>query len=214
MSTKELETLELAREKEVQKDIVQDLQKQEKDLRKQLQEKEKIANKLNSEIEKIIKAEQEKAQSKNIYSKLTPQDKLLSDSFKGNKGKLPWPTKYGVITETFGEHNHPVLKGVKTRNNGVDISTVSQAEVFAVYGGTVTKVLSILGANYTVIIRHGNYLTVYQNLASVQVKNGDKINNKQRLGILFADNEAENSILHFEIWEEMNKQNPEEWLSR
>lgn len=214
LTTKERETFELTKEKEQQKDLVADLQKKEKELRKQLKEKEKIAEKLNAEIEKLIRAEQEKMQSKNIYHKLTPQDKLVSDSFKSNKGKLPWPTKYGIITESFGEHNHPVLKGVKTRNNGVDISTSKNAEVTAVFNGTVTKVLTILGANFTVIVRHGNYLTVYQNLKTVDVKNGDKVSTKQKIGNLYTDENAENSILHFEVWEEMNKQNPEEWLSR
>lgn len=214
LSSKEREALELAKEKEQQNELVADLQQKEKELRKQLKEKEKIAERLNAEIEKLIRAEQEKMQSKNIYHKLTPQDKIVSDNFNTNKGKLPWPTKYGIITESFGEHNHPVLKGVKTRNNGVDISTNKNAEVTAVFSGTVTKVLTILGANFTVILRHGNYLTVYQNLKTVDVKNGDKVITKQKLGTLFSDEGAENSILHFEVWEEMNKQNPEEWLSR
>ena len=98
----------------------------------------------------------------NLYDQLTPEERLISNNFMENKGRLPWPTEKGVITEHFGVHQHPVLKGITINNNGVDIVTVPGAEARAIFDGVVSKVFAILGANYAVIIRHGNYLTVYQ----------------------------------------------------
>jgi septal ring factor EnvC (AmiA/AmiB activator) len=198
-----------------QKRLVTDLQKKEKELKLQLAEKEKIANKLESEIERLIalEAKAKKGKSNDIYSSLTPEEKLVSDDFQKNKGLLPWPTSTGVITGIFGEHDHPVLKGIKVRNNGIDISTRKGAEVRAMFKGEVTKVLAILGANYTVIIRHGNFLTVYQNLVDVTVKSGDHVNTKQVIGKVYSGANENASILHLEIWEELNKLNPADWLA-
>ena len=149
-----------------------------------------------------------------MYDQLTPEEKLISDNFQGNKGKLPWPTERGVVTSRFGKHQHAVLKQVTVQNDGIDISTVQGAEARALFGGVVSKVVAILGANYTVIIRHGNFLTVYQNLVNVRVKTGDRVTVKQVLGTVFTEEESNSTMLHIEIWKELNKQNPEDWLSR
>ena len=95
-----------------------------------------------------------------------------------------------------------------------DISTVKGAEVRALFEGEVTKIVAILGANYTVILRHGNFLSVYQNLVDLKVKQGDKVKTKQILGMVYTDNETNTTILHMEIWKESNIQNPEDWISR
>jgi len=126
---------------------------------------------------------------------------------------LPWPTEQGVITEHFGEHDHPVIKNIKVRNNGIDITTVSDSRARAIFTGDVSKVFTIKGANTTVIIRHGNYYTVYHNLKGVNVHPGDKVTTKQIIGKVYSDVKTGETILHFELWKEMEKQNPEEWLS-
>ena len=208
------ENRNLERERRNKDHMVKELSGQEMELKKKIAENNKIARRLEKEIAAIITAEASKGRSRNIYDQLTPEEKLISDNFQGNKGKLPWPTERGVVTSRFGKHQHAVLKQVTVQNDGIDISTVQGAEARALFGGAVSKVVAILGANYTVIIRHGNFLTVYQNLVNVRVKPGDRVTVKQVLGTVFTEEESNSTMLHIEIWKELNKQNPEDWLSR
>jgi murein DD-endopeptidase MepM/ murein hydrolase activator NlpD len=120
----------------------------------------------------------------------------------------------GVITGRYGLHQHPVLKQVTVNNDGVDISTVKGAEARALFDGEVSKIVSILGRNFTVILRHGNFLTVYQNLVELKVKQGDNVRVKQVLGTVHTDSETNSTILHIQVWKERSIQNPEEWISR
>jgi murein DD-endopeptidase MepM/ murein hydrolase activator NlpD len=178
-------------------------------LSKELEEKKELAKKLDKEIEDIIKKEAQKKSFKNLSSSET----LISSDFSKNKGKLPWPTKQGVITSKFGEHPHPVLKDVTIRNNGIDITTAPNSLVRVIFAGEITKVFSIKGANSTVIVQHGKFFTVYHNLIRVKVKAGDKVLVKDTLGEVYSDPKTGESTLHFEIWNELIKQNPELWLS-
>lgn len=204
----------LERERLDKDQMVRELSGQEKELKSKIAENRKIAKKLEKEITAIITAEAGKGRSRNMYDKLTPEEKLISDNFQGNKGKLPWPTERGVVTSRFGKHQHAVLKQVTVQNDGIDISTVQGAEARALFGGVVSKIVAILGANNTVIIRHGNFLTVYKNLINVKVKPGEVVSVKQVLGTVFTEEETNSTLLHIEIWKELNKQNPEDWLSR
>lgn len=212
LKSKENEIAKLGSEQFNQKDEFDKLVKKERQLRKDLAEKVKISNKLQKEMEALIKSELEK--KKNVVPKVREENRIISGNFKENRGKLPWPTDKGVIVNPFGEQHHPVLKGVMVQNNGVDISTYSNAKVYAIFEGEVKKVFSFLGANYTVIVRHGEFLTLYQNLVKVSVTPGEKIKAKQELGALFTDSDSKTSVLHLEIWEESNKLNPEVWLSK
>ncbi len=194
--------------------MVKELSGQEKVLKDKIEENKKIAKRLEKEISEIITAEAKKGKSRSMYDQLAPEEKLISDNFQGNKGKLPWPTERGVVTSHFGMHQHAVLKQVTIQNDGIDISTVQGAEARALFDGVVSKVFAFLGANYTIIVRHGNFLTVYQNLVNVRVKPGEKVKVKQVLGTVFTEAETNSTLLHIEIWKELNKQNPEDWLSR
>jgi septal ring factor EnvC (AmiA/AmiB activator) len=211
---KKNENHSLEQEKAGKNRLVSDLIKKENELKQEIEAKKKIADRLEKEIAAIIAEEARKARSRNIYEQLTPEEKLISDNFQGNKGKLPWPVERGIITQKFGEHPHPVLKQVTVDNDGVDIATIKGAEARASFDGEVSKIVAILGANYTVILRHGNFLTVYQNLVDLKVKQGDKVKVKQVLGTVYTDNEANNTILHMQIWKERSIQDPEDWLSR
>ncbi len=216
------ESRKLEVEKQEQKQTFQNLSKQEKELRKKLKEQEELTIKLKKEIERIIaeevrlaaeRARKRKSNVEGAFS-LTPEEKLIADIFEKNKAKLPWPTDRGVITGIFGEHPHPVLKGVTIRNDGVDINTYAGAQVRAIYEGVVSRVFVIPGANKTVILRHGNYLTVYSNLNEVFVKQGDKITTKQPIGIVYTDpKDNSKSVLQFQIWRENEKLNPQFWLA-
>lgn len=150
--------------------------------------------------------------STSVYD-LTPEEQTISNSFSSNKGKLPWPTERGVITSTFGEHPHPILTGIKTINNGVDITTTTGAYARAVFDGKVTGVVSIPGANKAVIVRHGEYLSVYSNLSTVFVSNGDKVKTKQNIGIIAVDEDDNKTELHLEIWKNKLLQNPASWIT-
>jgi murein hydrolase activator len=216
------ETHKLEREKQDQNSTYQNLTKQEKELRKRLKEQQQLAEKLKKEIERIIAeevrlaAERAKKSNKTVQGvfSLTPEEKLIADIFEKNKAKLPWPTDRGVITSSFGEHPHPVIKGVTIRNDGVDINTYSGAQVRSIYDGVVSRVFVIPGANKTVIIRHGNYLTVYSNLQDVFVKQGDKVSIKQPIGIVYTDpKDNTKSVIQFQIWRENEKLNPQFWLA-
>ena len=125
---------------------------------------------------------------------------------------MPWPITNGIITRKFGENNHPVLKGIKINNNGVDISATQNAQVKCIFEGIARKVVSIPGANLTVIVRHGNYLTVYSNLVDVNVQPGQRIARGETIGMVYNDQSKNENVLHLEIYHENQKLNPEEWL--
>ncbi|PLX07124.1 MAG: peptidase M24, partial [Marinilabiliales bacterium] len=114
---------------------------------------------------------------------------------------------------TFGEHEHSVIPGIKVRNNGIGISTHKGALARAIFEGEVSQVMDIPGANKVVIVRHGNYLTVYQNLDEVFVMKGDKIKAKQNIGKIHTKATDHTTTIHLEIWKETNKMNPSSWLS-
>ncbi len=203
------EKASMIRDEENATKLVSLLKQQEAELLKKIEKKKKFAEKLVKEIENIISKEAKK----NKLENLTPADKIISNEFIKNKGRLPWPTEKGLITDHFGEHDHPVMKNIKVRNNGIDITTIMSAKARAVFNGDVSKVFTIKGANTTVIVRHGNFYTVYHNLKNVTIHAGDKVATKQTIGEVYTDVKTGETIIHFEIWKEMEKQNPEEWLS-
>lgn len=142
----------------------------------------------------------------------------LSHSFEGNKGRLPWPVASGSISEGFGKNAHATLNNVYTNNNGIDISTSRNAQVRSVFEGEVTSVFSIPGAGKVVIIKHGNYRTVYSNLQEVYVSTGSKVSTKQSIGSLTVPEGSSMSIAHFEIHTvaggAVKCLNPSSWVSR
>jgi murein hydrolase activator len=199
----------LLTESERTDNIVKELRQKEKELLSELEKKKEIAKKLDKEIEEIIRNEAKKKK----LAALSKNEKLISGDFEKNKGKFPWPTDRGVVTGKFGEHPHPVLKEIKIRNNGIDISTGSKSAVRVIFNGVVSKVFTIKGANSTVIVQHGNFFTVYHNLVNVRVKAGDKVLTKDAIGEVFTDPKTGESVLHFELWKELEKLDPELWLS-
>lgn len=194
--------------------MVSNLNRRESQLKKEIEEKERIASELESRIREIIEEEARRLNSDNIYEALTPEQELVGEDFRNNRGKLPWPVDKGIITVGYGRQEIPGLRGSSVQNNGVDITSASGTEVRAVFEGEVTKVFAILGANYTVLIRHGEFLSVYQNLVNVRVKTGDKVLTKERLGEAFTDEKEDVATMHFEVWQERTILNPEEWISK
>ncbi len=185
---------------------VSQLKRKEIQLRKQLQDRKSAMEALNKEIAKLIAEESKKTIIRDArYIE-------LSEGFSGNKGKLPWPTEEGLIVSDFGEHEHPVIKGVKIRNNGVDIRTQSNAPVRAIYEGVIKKIVSIPGANVAVIVRHGDFLSVYSNLSKVSVKVDQHVETEQKIGEAFTDSEEGRGMMNLQIWKESDIQNPKDWI--
>ena len=214
MQEKEGEQEQLVGQRRQEAALINNLKSKEAQLRKEIEEKERIAGELEKRIREIIEEEARKLNSANIYSALTPEQELVGRDFEKNRGKLPWPVNKGIITVGYGNHEVPGLVGSNVKNNGIDITSSPGTEVRAVFEGDVTKVFAILGANYTVLIRHGEYLSVYQNLINVRVKTGDKVQTKQALGEAFTDSNENLASLHFEVWKERTILNPEEWISK
>ena len=188
----------------------------ERQLRTQLEAQRRTAQRLENEIKKLIDAtaKKMKASPTNLYEALTPEERLTANSFRGNRGRLPWPTERGTITGHFGINPHPFLKGIRTENNGIDITTVAEANVRNIFDGEVLRVVGIMGTNLTVMVKHGSYFTVYSNLVDVRVKQGDKVKHKDIIGKVYTEKGSKTAVLHFEIWEGMNKLNPVQWIGK
>lgn len=181
-------------------------------LSSEIRKQQSQVNKLQQRIQAIIAEEARK--NKKQPKSAAQQEYLakLSGRFDQNKGKLPYPVQGGVIVDRYGIHPHATQKGLMVNNKGVNIASTSGATVHAVFEGTITQIFFVQGLNNTVIIRHGNYLTTYSNLASVNVKTGDKIALNQVIGRLATSNNDDDCVLHFEIWKETENLNPEVWL--
>lgn len=199
---------EIQAEQKTQQSLVNDLGKEEKKLKSQLASTTEKKKKLDDEIARLIREEGNKMTSSGLSA--APETKALNEQFSANKGKLPWPVSRGLITDKFGEHPHPVLKGIMVQNNGIDIQAEEKAAVKSLFGGTVASVTKIPGYDYMVMVRHGLYFTVYSKVMSVSVKKGDTVTTGQVLGYLG----TEDPELHLEIWQDKTKLNPETWLSR
>jgi murein hydrolase activator len=244
LQSKKQEADQLNKEKTQQGQYLTTLQKKQKEFEKKLREQQQIEAQLSNEIQQIVEEEVRKARerarelarekareaakqsgkplgkpatksSEPTAYEMTPEEKLASGQFEQNKRRLPWPVERGVITDHFGVHEHPVLKNIQVKNNGIDISTVQGVKARAVFAGEVSRVFMVTGGNMAVIIRHGKYLTVYSNLVNVQVKSGDKVSIKQTIGTIGTDSDDESkTVLKFQIWKENEKQNPEDWIAR
>lgn len=187
------------------KKLVKQLSTNEKKYKKEIAQKRKEIDRLNREIQRILAAavKKDKGEEVNI---------VLTGEFEQNRGKLPFPVESGVIIEEFGEHNHPVYKNLKMPfNNGITISTSKKATVKSVFDGVVKQILIVPGYNQCVLIQHGSYFTFYCKLSNVKVKSGDKVKLGDEIGTLEATPEG-NSLLHFQIWNGTQKQDPQKWL--
>ncbi len=205
----------LAKDRKKRSEIVQDLKGKESSLRAEVKKSKAEQKRLNESIRKIIESElaAERASSAGEFA-LTPEGKIVSAAFESNRASLPWPVLRGVITGKFGKQSHPTLPGITFENNGIDISTEKTSAVLAIFAGTVSSVFPIPGAGQTVILSHGAFRTVYSNLEGVQLKKGDRIEAREKIGSVRPNNNQ--NVLHFEVWKvtgnSQTPQNPSTWL--
>jgi len=191
--------------------MVRSLNTKEKQLQKELEEKKRIALRIEKERSRIIEAERKKSS----VTALTPEQRLIGDNFLDNKGRLPWPVERGVITSHFGTHKHPILKYVTEKNDGIDITSSGRSKARSIFKGEVSVITAIQGANMTVIIKHGKYLSVYNNLVNVKVKKGDIVETKQEIGDVFPDPKDNYSCtIKFIIFDQTKFLDPEGWIAK
>jgi septal ring factor EnvC (AmiA/AmiB activator) len=226
---KKREEDKLHQEEDARKTEVAGLQKNAKKLQTEMDKKKKQAAALDREIEKIIAEEiakakkaaktdpkvVRKAETEGGYA-MTKEEQTLSSNFAGNKGRLPFPLKgnYRIISR-FGQQPYGEWKNTQYISNGIEIKTTPGNTAQAVFDGIVTRIFVVPGFQNSVIIRHGNYLTLYSYLEQVSVKQGDQVKTGQNIGKIYTDTEEGGStVLHFEIWKEQTKLNPEPWLNK
>ena len=236
LAEQEKQRADLEKEKQEQEKIANSLKKDKKQIAAEIKKKQQESKKIDAQIQKMIRDAIAEANRKTAAAKakanpktttvaetkkieestkivLTPEGQLISNNFKANKGRLPWPVEKGAITSGFGDQPHPVYKSLIIHNNGIDITTESGASARAVFGGEVTQIQKISPLKTAVIIKHGDFFTVYQNLSSVNVTVGDKVNAKQSLGKIRTDAEGK-TILRFMISQNITYTNPSQWISR
>jgi septal ring factor EnvC (AmiA/AmiB activator) len=220
-------------EMETKNRLLETLKGDESRLAHDLEAKQAAAAKLNSAIEKVIREEMERIRreersaaassaaastktpaGKTAEPTATPEVASISKDFQNNKGALPWPVKNGIITGFFGRQPHPTIPNIEIVNNGIDIRTDQGAQVRSVFEGLVVGTQFIPGFDYMVILQHGSYYTVYSNLESVSVKKGDKVAIKQVLGKVSTNPKTNASEVHFEIWKEKTRLNPQDWVGK
>ena len=210
------ENKELTGLKDKQRSVVRSLEKQEKQLRRDLEATKKAVAELDDLIAKIIKEELERAarearekegkKGKDVAS----ADVALSNSFEENKNKFPWPVS-GFISQQFGRQKHPVLKGIEIQNDGVNIQTKQGEEVHTIFNGEVSRVAFTPGMGNTIIVKHGDYFTVYTGLKDISVKQGQRVTTNQALGKILSNSDGI-SELRFQIRKNFDALNPQEWL--
>lgn len=186
----------------------------------QIKKKQQEADKIDREIDRLIReaiAESNRKAGNSSTSKgyaLTAEAKALAANFELNKGKLPWPVEKGVVKLGYGKQPSPIDKTVTINSNGVRIATEEGAKVRAVFDGEVTGIIILKNANPAIIIRHGNYFTIYKNLSKLFVKQGDKVSTKQIIGEVFTNKSNGETILGFGVNNNSNTENPANWCYR
>ena len=206
----------LNQEKNQQNRLFKNLIKSQKNYAIEINKKEKQTRLIDNEIKKLIQlaiAESNKDESSTNFA-LTPEGRLISTNFQANKGRLPWPVKEGVVVRRFGTQPHPVVRTTTINSNGISLETSSKSVVYSVFDGIVLSVYGFSGGNPGVLIRHGKYISNYQNLSSIFVKKGDKINANDEIGIVFTNESTGKTVLKFNIFNELKPENPSIWLDK
>ena len=223
----------LEKEKVEQQKIAKQIQKDKKNIVAEIKKKQQKSKKIDGQIQKLIRdaiaeanRKTAKAASSSTTTKadkkaiensvnivLTPEGKLISDNFKANKGRLPWPVEKGAITLGYGDQPHPVIRTIKVHSSGIEITTESGANARAIFDGEVTQVQFVSPQKIAVLIKHGDFFTIYQNLSSATVKVGDRVSTREIIGKIRTDGDAK-TMLKFMISQNTSYINPTPWLSR
>lgn len=205
LSSIEIEQESLQNEIVKRNNLISDISQNQSLLQKQISQYIEQSKELENKIVQLIEEERKKAFAAN--SRVD-----FSGDITSNKGKLSWPVSDFVIVSQFGQHEHPLYPAIIVNNNGVDLNLLSSTSVKAIAPGVVSRVIMIPGSNASIIVRHGSVLSVYSNISEVSVKKDEKVSSSTVLGKVFTGSGLNSRVLHFEIWVDDAKQNPEDWL--
>ncbi|MDI9256149.1 murein hydrolase activator EnvC family protein [Flavobacterium sedimenticola] len=230
----EKEKKELEKEKQEQEKIANQIKRDKGKIAAEIKKKQAETKKIDAQIKKMIResiaaanrktaaasakanpkitAAEKKAIETSSSIVLTPEGKIVSDNFKANRGRLPWPVEKGAISLGYGDQPHPVFKTLTVHNSGIEISTENGASARAVFSGEVTQIQQITPLKKAVVVRHGDFFTTYQNLSTVNVQVGDKVNAKETLGKIRTDSDGR-TVLKFIVMQNNTFFNPTTWLS-
>ena len=206
----------LTKEKNEQNYMFKNLIKNQKNYAAEINKKEKQSRLIDNEIQKLIRLailESNKNNNSTNFA-LTPEGRLISTNFQSNKGRLPWPVKEGVIIRRYGTQPHPVVRTTTINSNGISIATSPNSIVYSVFDGEVLSVYGFSGGNPGVLIRHGKYISNYQNLSSIFVNKGERIKANDEIGIVFTNESTGKTVLKFNIFNEIKPENPNIWLDK
>ncbi len=210
----------LDKDREQQQTLIKAIKTNLSQFTTQLKTKQLESNRIDKEIRKIIQAaiaasnkKAGKSSKLKVFS-LTPEQKILAANFTANKGKLPWPVVNGVVKLRYGNNPSPIDPSLTIKSNGVRIATSKGGQVRAVFDGVVQGIMTPKNGNNTIMIRHGNYITVYKNLSKFYVNKGDKVTTKQEIGEVITNKASGESILSFGIYKDSSTQNPSQWIYR
>ncbi len=225
----------LEKEKQEQEEVAKAIKKSKNQIASEIKKKQQETRQIDKQIDKLIRdaiaaankktaAAAKKANPKKVTAEktretetatkivLTAEGKVVADNFRANRGKLPWPVEKGFVSLGYGDQAHPVYKSLVVHNSGVEITTDQGASARAVFGGEVIKVMVLSPVNRAVMIQHGDYFTVYQNLSSVSVSKGDKVGIKETIGKIRTNGDTGKTVLKFTISQNTTYNNPADWL--
>ena len=217
---------ELKKERESQQTLITSLKKEETTFTKQIRSKQQKANKINGQIKKLIreaiaaankKAREEKAKTTTASATtfaLTPEAAAIAKDFKNNKGKLIWPVKQGLVINKYGTRQHPQFPNVTQTFHGVEIATNANAQARTVFNGKILQIQQLKNANKAVMIQHGDYITIYYNLATISVKKGDRVSTKDPIGKVFTHPVTKETVIKFMVYKNDTEMNPADWIYR
>ncbi len=229
----------LSKQKKEKEELIAESQKEKQDLEKERLEQQRLLNSIKKDKNKIIAEIRKKQKESRAIEKqidrlireaiaaankkagnttntttfvLTPEAKELANDFKANRGRLPWPVEKGNLTKKFGRQPHPLEPSIMIESSGIEISSERGARARAVFNGEVSDVQQAANGTATVVIRHGDYITTYSNLGSVNVSKGQKVTTKQSIGTIFYNNFTGKAVLKFLIFQNTTKLNPQSWI--
>lgn len=215
--------VELSEKQKIEEDkknkekLVSQIKRKEKQYVREINAKQKEERKIEAKLDKIIKDAIAKSNINKVNPTtkgfaLTPEAKALALKFEQNKGKLPWPLESGLVIRNFGKQAHPTLQGITITSSGLHIATNEGASALCVFNGKVLAVQLLTGGKKAVLIQHGNYITTYNNLETLEVEKGDTVTTGQVLGKIFTNKVTGKTILIFVLHKETERQNPSSWL--
>lgn len=211
LSEREQENALLEEQERMQRSLVDELRRKQRGLQDEISRQRREADRLNAQIDRMIEKIPERTFA------LSSADRALAKNFADNRGRLPFPvTGLYTVVGKYGQYSVEGLKNVRLDNKGIDIQTPAGSEARAIFEGEVTAVFQVPGSGlFNVLIRHGDYISVYCNLAAATVKVGDRVSTRQPIGPVYSDKgQGNRTVLHFQLRRERNRLNPEHWLDR